>query len=29
MVAFVDTSAFYAAADRGDMSHERAKAAGS
>lgn len=27
MTAFVDTSAFYAAADRGDASHERAKAA--
>lgn len=27
MMAFVDTSALYAAADRGDMSHERAKAA--
>jgi uncharacterized protein len=25
MTAFVDTSAFYAAADRGDTSHERAK----
>jgi predicted nucleic acid-binding protein len=27
MTAFVDTSAFYAAADRGDASHECAKAA--
>jgi len=25
MTAFVDTSAFYAAADRGDVGHERAK----